>query len=175
MFRLDEFNSLTKEQNYQNGIYRDKEDRLVVEKYDWQSDSIEFIKQLYLIRKLNVTSALVAYSRIDKVSINNLAQGRGREDNSKRWYNLQTGQVDKEVPIALHPTCTDKANVERMPVVSAYGEGFFVELNLQCIETPREKETFLHTYAHLIMKMLEFMCGYPLTSMSERLYILQLI
>jgi hypothetical protein len=172
LFRLDEFNCLTKEQNYQDGIYRDKEDRLVVEQYDWQSDSIGFIKQLYLIRKLNVTSALVAYSRIDKVSINYLAQGQGRGDNPKWWYNLQNRRADNNVLVALHPTCTDKANVERMPVVSAYGEGFFVELNLQCIQTPQEKETFLHTYAHLIMKTLEFMCGYPLASMSERLYIL---
>ena len=177
LFRLDEFNCLTKAQNYQDGIYRDKEDRLVVEKYDWQSDSIGFIKQLYLIRKLNVTSALVAYSRIDKVSINYLAQGRGISDNPKRWYNLNGGEdgnggVDNNVPVALHPTCEDKANVTRMPVVSAYGEGFFVELDLQDIPSAEERATFLHTYAHLIMKTLEFMCGYPLASMSERLYIL---
>jgi hypothetical protein len=106
-----------------------------------------------------------------------LAQGRGISDNPKRWYNLNGGEdgnggVDNNVPVALHPTCEDKANVTRMPVVSAYGEGFFVELDLQDIPSAEERATFLHTYAHLIMKTLEFMCGYPLASMSERLYIL---
>ena len=34
----------------------------------------------------------------------------------------------------------------------------------------RAKFYLLHTFSHLIMKELEFKCGYPTASLSERLY-----
>ena len=180
-FRLDEFDFLTNQSNYNDqGVYRDTESRLVIEKYNWQGKKkIGFIKQLYLIKRLNVTSVLVAYSRFDKISINSLSRGKGHCDNPKRWYDIKKGEENNSVEVALCPTCTDKAKVRRIPVVSSFGEGFFVELDLDFIRREdnkkpieEDKKSFLHTFAHLIMKTLEFTCGYPLPSMSERLYIL---
>lgn len=173
MFRLDEFDCLTNDANYKDGVFADDEDRLLVEKYMWTSPSISCIKQLYLFKRLNVTSAQVAYSRIDKISPSCLANWKGKSDNPKYWYDVNSNSINQDVEVALHPTCEDISTVERMPVVSSYGEGFFVELDKS--EMPKEeneKAVFLHTLSHLVMKSLEFYCGYPISSMNERLYIL---
>ena len=181
MFRLDEFDCLTNDANYKDGVFADDEDRLLVEKYKWSSQKISCIKQLYLFKRLNVTSAQVAYSRIDKISPSSLASWKGKSENPKFWYDVNCGHtndgnnrpINQNVEVALHPTCDDITNVIRMPVVSSYGEGFFVELdNENMPDDDGLKEIFLHTLSHLVMKSLEFYCGYPISSMNERLYIL---
>ena len=175
MFRLDEFLSLTKEANYRNGVFQDTEGRLRSEKYNWTNDiSYDFIKGIYLLKKINVTSALLAYSRIDKISLNHLGQWRGQSERPKLWYDHVSNQISPNIQVALHPTCdSDKNNIKRIPVVSSYGEGFFIELDFDSMpKNEIHREVFLHTFAHLIMKSLEFHCGYPIASMSERLYVL---
>lgn len=173
MFRLDEFDCLTNDANYKNGVFADDEDRLLVEKYEWSSQPISCIKQLYLFKRLNVTSAQVAYSRIDKISPSYLASWKGKSDTPKFWYDVNSKSINQNVEVALHPTCEDITKVERMPVVSSYGEGFFVELDKDKMPKDEiEKAVFLHTLSHLVMKSLEFYCGYPISSMNERLYIL---
>lgn len=173
MFRLDEFDCLTNDVNYKDGVFADDEDRLLVEKYEWSSQPISCIKQLYLFKRLNVTSAQVAYSRIEKISPSYLASWKGKSENPKFWYDVNSNSINQNVEVALHPTCEDITNVDRMPVVSSYGEGFFVELDKNKMPKDEiEKAVFLHTLSHLVMKSLEFYCGYPISSMNERLYIL---
>lgn len=172
-FRLDEFDSLTNEAYYHGGVFNKEPDRLISEKYDWKSNLLTCIKQVYLLKRLNITTVQVAYSRIDKISPSYLSQWKGKSDNPKFWFDVASNTINQNVEVALHPTCTNRDKVEMMPAVSSYGEGFFIELNSDNMpKDGRDKEIFLHTLSHLVMKSLEFYCGYPLSSMCERLYIL---
>ena len=172
-FRLDEFDSLTNEAYYHGGVFDTEPDRLISEKYDWKSNPFTCIKQVYLLKRLNITTVQVAYSRIDKISPSYLSEWKGTSDNPKFWFDVTSDTINQNVKVALHPTCTDRNTVEMMPAVSSYGEGFFIELSSDNMpNNDRDKEIFMHTLSHLVMKSLEFYCGYPLSSMCERLYIL---
>lgn len=172
-FRLDEFDSLTNEAYYHEGVFDTEPDRLISEKYDWETNPFTCIKQVYLLKRLNITTVQVAYSRIDKISPSYLREWKGWSENPKFWFDVNSNTINQNVEVALHPTCTDRGNVEMMPAVSSYGEGFFIELSSDNMpKDDRDKEIFLHTLSHLVMKSLEFYCGYPLSSMCERLYIL---
>lgn len=173
-FRQDEFDCLTNDSYYKRGVFTDNQKRLISEKYVWQGDeSISFIKQIYLLKRINVTSALVAYSRIDKIGISCLSQWKGKSEHPKQWYDIERQLISDDVDVALHPICRNKEEVKMFPVVSQYGEGFFIEFdNDRLPREENEKEIFIHTFSHLVMKALEFTCGYPISSMNERLYIL---
>ena len=175
MFRLDEFKSLTNPLNYRNGVFRDPNGRLRAEMYSWKNSiSYPFIKAIYLLNRINVTSALLAYSRIDKISVNHLGNWKGQSEKPKSWFDHINNRISSDVQVSLHPTCAErKDRIKRIPVVSSFGEGFFIELNPEAMPKGEIlKEVFLHTFAHLVMKSLEFYCGYSVSSMSERLYVL---
>lgn len=174
IFRLDEFDNITDESNYdENGIYTDDTGERLESVLYHPTEPIPFIRQLYLLRRMNVTGVQVGYSRIDKISPNDIARWKGKSENPKFWLNLDKNKIDKDVDVAIHPTCSCKiSEIKKMPAVSSMGEGFMVVLDLDSIKNPRHKEIFLHTFSHLIMKSLEFQCGYPIASMNERLYIL---
>lgn len=171
-FRKDEFDFLTDDSIYnEDGIYINEEDKLISEVFNWP-DKPSFISKILFQRKLNVTSVQVAYSRIDKLGMSSLPNWKGKSEMPKQWYNLVTEKVDKDVEVKLHPTCSEDIDkVKIMPAVSGYGEGFFIELNLSSVPLD-DRFVFLHTFCHLIMKELEFSCGYSLASLSERLYYL---
>lgn len=170
-FRKDEFDFITDDSIYKDGVYMNDEGRLISEVYNWD-DKPPFISKILFQRKLNVTSVQVAYSRIDRISPSSLPQWSGRSDMPKQWYNPHTCVLDRNIEVKLHPTCKDKIeNIKLMPAVSSYGEGFFLQLDLDSIPK-NDRYTFMHTFCHLIMKELEFSCGYPLASMNERLYYL---
>ena len=173
LFRLDEFNNITDESNYENGIYTDDTGERLESVIYQPTENIPFVRKIYLLRKMNVTGVQVGYSRIDKISPNDISNWKGRSENPKYWLNLSINKIDKNVDVAIHPTCSSKiSDIKKMPAVSSMGEGFMVVLDLESIQNPRHKEIFLHTFSHLIMKSLEFQCGYPVASMNERLYVL---
>ena len=174
LFRLDEYNNITDASNYDtNGIYTDDTGERLESVIYTPTENIPFVKQLYLLRRMNVTGVQVGYSRIDKISPNDIARWKGKSENPKFWLNLSNNKIDKDVDVAIHPTCScNISEIKKMPAVSSMGEGFMVVLDLKSIKNPRHKEIFLHTFSHLIMKSLEFQCGYPIASMNERLYIL---
>ena len=180
-FRMDEYDLITNRNNYKGGIYQPDE-RLDVREYTWAEEGNirkpGFIKDIYLLKHLEVTSVQIAYSRLERVSAPNYSTMTG--DARKQWFDLNRGVIinpnnpgSPSITVGLHPTCGgNRAQIKYMPAVISRGEGFFVELNLDSIDDADKKEVFTHTYVHLVMKELEFSCGYPLPSMNERLYIL---
>lgn len=169
-FRADEFDFLTDSIIYRDGMYSNEEGKLISEKYEWAGKP-SFISNIYFQRIINVTSVQVAYSRIDKIGMSSLPSWKGRSEMPKVWFNPETRQMEK-MDVKLHPTCKEDINrVNMLPVASSYGEGFFVELRLSTISQD-DRLVFLHTFCHLIMKELEFSCGYSLASLNERLYCL---
>ena len=171
-FRVEEFNFITDPGNYIRGVFEDKERRLISHKYTFSGVKPRFIKDIYYQSRVNITTVQIAYSRIDKISPNCIHNWKGKNEPAKLWYDA-TADVLRDVNVKLRPTCSAPIrNIEKMPALSSYGEGFLVELNLDHIPEECDKAVFLHTFCHLMMKEMEFVCGYPLASMSERLYIL---
>lgn len=174
-FRMDEFDYITNADNYNSdGKFVSEDKRLITYNYKWENERPSFIKDIYLLKHIEITSVQVAYSRLEPVSSPNFNTMTG--NSRKQWFNKEEGRFmnsgyerNEDVRVGLHLTCSmSKNQVSFMPAVLSRGEGFFIELNLSSI--PNNHETFTHTYAHLVMKELEFSCGYPLPSMNERLY-----
>lgn len=172
MFRLDEYDFFTDSTNYPNGEYQSEE--LESKIYPEWPERPQFIRNLYFQRKLTITTVQPAYSRIDKISPNYLASWKGRSESPKEWYDANLKMISKDIEVKLHSTCdVSVETITRMPAVQATGEGFFVELDLSSIpNNGNTREVFMHTFSHLIMKELEFSCGYPIASMNERLFYL---
>lgn len=171
-FRMDEYDQITNDGNYKNGQYK-PDTHLDIWKYNWSTDNAKpmFVKNIYLLKHLEVTTVQVAYSRLERVSAPDYTNMIG--DTTKQWFNIKEGVFDRNIKVALHPTCnTNRDKIHYMPASVSCGEGFFVELDLQKVTELENKKVFTHTFAHLVMKELEFSCGYPLASMNERLYIL---
>ena len=173
LFRLDEYDYLTNHNNYINGQFK-PDNRLDAWEHQWCTTKPPFIKDIFLLKHLEVTSVQVAYSRLERVSSPNYAEMKGTA--KKQWFDINSGAIinsDHDIEVGLHPTCSgDRGQIRYMPAVISRGEGIFVELDLSRIIDNDSKKVFTHTFAHLVMKELEFSCGYPLPSMNERLYIL---
>jgi len=168
-FRMEEFDFITDRNNYLRGVFEDSDRRLISHEYNFAGSKPKFIKNLFYQTRINITTVQVAYSRIDKISSRCIQQWGGRNDPPKMWYDARIDDI-RDVQVKLHPTCSAPIDtIERMPALSSYGEGFFVELDLDYIPSDK-KSVFMHTFCHLLMKELEFVCGYPLASMNERLY-----
>ena len=172
-FRMDEYDYITNQNNYVNGRFN-PDNRLEAWEHQWSTTKPPFIKDIYLLKHLEVTSVQVAYSRLERVSSPNYAEMKGTA--KKQWFDINRGAIinsDQDIEVGLHPTCSvDRGSIRYMPAVISRGEGFFVELDLSSLSDNNNKKIFTHTFAHLVMKELEFSCGYPLPSMNERLYIL---
>ncbi len=79
----------------------------------------------------------------------------------KSWYNEQS--KNKEFKKRIETICNNAENSEYR--CSEEKGKMFVNLGYLA------KFIFIHTFSHILIKELEFLTGYPATSISERLYI----
>lgn len=150
---IQEFRYLINKDNYIND--RIVKEDLYVNKSSHRPGSI--IKNLFILEKLKETSVLLGYTR------------RGPKGESINWLNPESGNEENIQPKEVKPFSNERQTY--MPGVEAYGEGLLFEIPpFDNIETDKYK-IFLHTFCHIIMKELEFECGYPLTSLHEKIYV----
>ena len=99
------------------------------------------IKSLYNIKKLKQTTVQTGYSRV----------------------------TPEATVISV-----GKKNTPYFPAVEMYGEGILFEFDCDMVKKKLNSEqdvrNFIHTMSHIIMKELEFECGYSVTTLKERLY-----
>jgi len=109
-----------------------------------------------------------------------------------------SGYIDKIKP---QYTSTNAKNTEYLLGIENFGEGIFISIDIAHIDSYIDKQAILleevfdksrnsplfktkftsanhlgrfvyvHTLSHLLMKELEFSCGYPTVSLSERLFV----
>lgn len=153
---LHEFRYLTNDDNFINNMI--VKDDLVVKRR--QEPTMPFISRISAIEKLKETSVLLSYTRM------------GKYGEPRQWYNVgQQAESQGETAMSKRPF-SDEFQPTYMPAVESYGEGvlFEVDLNSNSILSD-DYETFVHTFCHIVMKEMEFQCGYPLTSLKEKIYI----
>lgn len=115
------------------------------------------IQDIYALTRLKETSVLMGYTRVSPTPM--------------RWWSVDAEQeLDDQSAQEQKPFSIN--NPDFMPAVEAYGEGLLFVINNDGFPgDDRERiHRFLHTYSHLIIKELEFLCGYPATSLKERIY-----
>ncbi len=184
LFRLEEYNFITAKENF-------REDDLIFQKIPDEYYNIEQIECIYRIDRLRVTSVQTAFTRqkpIDK-------DAYLVDDKDKEIKNSGEGEVKKK------HTSIYREKAWYLPAYESYGEGIFIEFNQELlsnwennIEVKKRAEflqtnfnnsflgqsrdknisprfILIHTLSHLLIKELEFLCGYPAASLQERLYV----
>ena len=149
---LQEFRFLTNGENYRNNLLVTADENLVIRRKPELDGRVPLISNISAIERLKETSVLLSYSRL------------GRNSEEMDWYNCTTQAIERTNPHLKYPFRGDINAQTWIPAVESYGEGLLFEMdtvNLQVI----------HTLCHIIMKEMEFQCGYPLTSLKEKIYI----
>lgn len=173
-YKYAEYNALTKRSVDEINISSDLKVCDVTENIS-QEYTIYF-QRILRIDNLKVTSAQLDFSRVEPVE---------REAEKHRSKNIFR---------------TAPELVQSYPVVENYGEGIFIAFNESLISNykinaarftkliNKDRDEFarsavqtakignfplflVHTFCHLLMRELEFRCGYPTASLSERLYV----
>lgn len=158
---IDEFNYITNQRLYNNDNInnKDRQNYCAVRYPNLKSPS-HCIKGIYALSRLKETSVLMSYTRV-------IPSG-----NMKKWWSVvENKEIDDKQPKACYPF-KNPNNADFMPAVESFGEGILVELDIEKIKK-EDRYIFAHTFSHLIMKELEFQCGYPVTSMKEKMYTYQ--
>ena len=155
LFGIDEFFYITNPAIYNKRNQRVEHDFWAIRYPNLIS---KHIKGFYALRKLKETSVLMCYSRIGT--------------NEKEWYDINTDIVRKMNPghkIPFKDVNHKSYEPTYMPAVESYGEGILFEIDSTGVDG-NDVLVFAHTFCHLLMKELEFLCGYPVTSLREKVY-----
>ena len=180
-YRQAEYNFITQQPG---GRYHTTE--LVIEPVALGQEPLVGIAALFRLEKLKLTSVQTSYTRQQPIERDTILADANAADAQQvqRCY-----------------TTRFKSTTYLLPAVESYGEGLFITLDASALaqwecrsdvrayasqlrqnllrlpagsSTPRpllERFVLLHTLSHLLIKELEFQCGYPVTSLQERLYV----
>jgi len=174
--------------------YRRKEYQFILEHSQYTKPDFTFSHQDVITSDKSLITNLTKVSRLKMTTIQT---GYSRQEPIDVDLFL-SGEVERIKP---KYTTRKSKNTDFLLGVENYGEGIFISLNKNPIENYIDKysltlnETFLkaqasslfenkfsskehlgryifvHTLSHLLMKELEFTCGYPTVSLSERLFV----
>ena len=151
-FDTQVFHYLTTESNYRNGINK-KDDFYAIRYENLKNQRLD---RFYAIHRLKETSVIPCFTRI-------MPQGV-----ATNWWNIdEDRECDNMKPDSV--STARGTSVDYIPAIESYGEGLLFEVSTNDIPES-ERIIFVHTLSHVIMKELEFQCGYPLTSLKEKIY-----
>lgn len=158
---IDEFNYITNQRLYgNNNVNNSDRYNFCAVRYPNLKSPSHCIKGIYALRRLKETSVLMSYTRVIP------------DGNMKKWWSVEDEkEIDDKQPKTCYPF-RSPLTVDFMPAVESFGEGILVELDIEQIKK-EDRYIFAHTFSHLVMKELEFQCGYPVTSMKEKMYAYQ--
>ena len=174
--------------------YRRKEYQFILKHSQYEKSDFTFSHQDVITGDKSLITNLTKVSRLKMTSIQT---GYSRQEPIDVDLFL-SGEVERIKP---KYTTSKSKNTDFLLGVENYGEGIFISLDKNPIENYIDKysltlnETFIkaqasslfenkfsskehlgryifvHTLSHLLMKELEFTCGYPTVSLSERLFV----
>lgn len=157
---IQEFRYLTNDENYHNtDRIVERNCNLIAVRKNFEPNLLpRFISRITALERIKETSVLLSYSRLAK------------PNEQRQWYDVNTNAVQQDmIPGSKRPFDNDN-RIDWMPAVEAYGEGILFELDINNIEQ-ENRTIFVHTYCHIVMKEMEFQCGYPLTSLKEKIFV----
>jgi len=174
--------------------YRRKEYQFILSHEQYNQNDFMFDRQSADLLQENRITNLVKVSRLKMTTVQT---GYTRQEPLDADLFLN-GDIDKIKP---QYTSTNAKNTEYLLGIENFGEGIFISFDIEHINnyinmqidllkevfdksrnSPLFKTKFagvnhlgrfiyVHTLSHLLMKELEFSCGYPTVSLSERLFV----
>ena len=182
-YRYDEYKFITGKDNER------VEDRLIFSKIDSSYFHSDLIKSIYKMDKIKITSVQTSYTRQEPISKNYFLDDEDLEKATKesitKKFTSTYGKNAKYLPAVesfgegvffefdndiLNKWIADNLKLqERISIITGNHSQLESNFNDDLILSP--KYILIHTFSHLIIKELEYLCGYPSTSIQERLYI----
>ncbi len=182
-YRFDEFKYITSKGN------DEIKDLLIFDKVDSNYFQNELIKSIFRMDKIKFTSVQTSYTRQEPISIDTALKEEDIESDKveaiRKKYTSKKGLTTKYLPaiesfgegifFEFDNDILDKwinSNIlirDRVqPIINNYNK-FDSAFNKDIEVNP--KLILIHTFSHLIIKELEYLCGYPSTSIQERIYV----
>ena len=182
-YRYDEYKFITEKDN------EDIEGKLIFSKVNKNYYQNILIKSVYKMSKIKMTSVQTSYTRQEPISIESYLEDNEEETKKKtpiiKKFTSEKGENTKYLPAVesygegvffefnddvLNEWISNNPKIEeRIEEIERNHRNLETNLNKDLIITP--KYVLIHTFSHLIIKELEYLCGYPSTSIQERLYI----
>ena len=196
-FSLEEFEQSKSENEYRYDEYKfitekdseDIEGKLIFSKVNKDYYQDVLIKSVYKMSKIKITSVQTSYTRQEPISIESYLDDSEEETKKKvpiiKKFTSEKGKSTKYLPAVesygegvffefnddvLNEWISNNPKIEeRIEEIEKNHRNLETNLNKDLIITP--KYVLIHTFSHLIIKELEYLCGYPSTSIQERVYI----
>lgn len=182
-YRFDEYKYITTKEEEK------LENLLIFEKIKSKLFSDDLIKSIYKMDKIKITSVQTSYTRQEPISTDLFLKDDEDSNNDKdkiqKKFTSKEGINAKYLPAIesfgegiFFDFDNNKLNEwinaypeiqRRIQVIIDNHNNSDSTLNKDLVLTP--KFILIHTFSHLIIKELEYLCGYPSTSIQERLYI----
>jgi hypothetical protein len=182
-YRFDEYKFITEKDS------EIIEDKLIFDKIDNSFFQSDLIKSIFKMDKIKIASVQTSYTRQEPIASNAILEDEDPEKSTiesiVKKFTSTYGKTTTYLPaiesfgegvffefdnktldewIVNNPKIQERISVligNKQQFESTFNEDF--DLN--------PKYVLIHTFSHLIIKELEYLCGYPSTSIQERLYI----
>ena len=183
-YRFDEYKFITTKIEPQK-----IEDKLIFSKIDNSFFQNNLIKSIFKMDKIKITSVQTSFTRQEPISSSLILEDEDSEKTTKesivKKFTSTFGKTTKYLPAIesfgegiffefnneiLNNWIENNPKIkERIEILIGNKNQFESNFNDDFELNP--KYVLIHTFSHLIIKELEYLCGYPSTSIQERLYI----
>jgi hypothetical protein len=174
MYRFTEFHALTTKSDEQINVSDDLVVRNVTANLN--QELLPFFNRILRIDNLKVTSAQLDFSRIDPVdSLADIVRARNifrsKPDNVQVYPVVEN--FGEGILFSFDRSKLDQFTVDASRFRNLFNlpRSKFASIAVRLAEMKDWQLYLVHTFSHLIMRELEFRCGYPTASLSERLYV----
>ncbi|MDM1328788.1 DUF1998 domain-containing protein [Myroides odoratimimus] len=182
-YRFDEYKFITEKDSER------VEDKLIFNKIDNSFFQNDLIKSIFKMDKIKITSVQTSFTRQEPLSSSLILEDEDTEKITKesivKKFTSTFGKTTKYLPAiesfgegiffefnneVLNDWIKNYSKIkERIEILIGNQKHFESNFNEDFELNP--KYVLIHTFSHLIIKELEYLCGYPSTSIQERLYI----
>lgn len=182
-YRFDEYKFITEKDSERF------EEKLIFNRINKSFFQNDLIKSIFKMDKIKITSVQTSYTRQEPISSSLILQDEDAEKTTKesivKKFTSTFGKTTKYLPAiesfgegiffefdneVLDKWIENNPKIkERIEILignqNQFDSNFNEDLEINV------KYVLIHTFSHLIIKELEYLCGYPSTSIQERLYI----
>ncbi|MFT4073255.1 MAG: DUF1998 domain-containing protein [Dysgonamonadaceae bacterium] len=182
-YRFDEYKFITERERERVG------DELIFNKIDNSFFQNDLIKSILKMDKIKISSVQTSFTRQEPISSNAILEDEDPEKTTKesivKKFTSTFGKTTKYLPAIesfgegiffefdneiLNKWIQENSKIQdRISIIIGNQKHFQSNFNEDFTLNP--KYVLIHTFSHLIIKELEYLCGYPSTSIQERLYI----
>ena len=181
-----------------DNVYRQTEYEYFLEKEQPDNKQIKFrvldcteqingFSKLVKIDKLKKTTVQTSFTRNEPIDIDSILQDQTEYEYSVQRQSVSKNNFDSKTLPALESYgegilfILDKSKleqwekqqdvIERTEKIKSNAENADWKSHQIIAKTLTPRKVLIHTLSHLIMRELEYVCGYPSSSLSERLYV----